>query len=113
MKRLVALAGLILLTGCTSSTDDIFVVRQSANGSAGAYWEYELSCSGVLEEIDYQTTRNALNFGPGYKQEWTFQATGEGEVTINWLAYEGDSLVQDKCYSQTYLVDGDGIILLA
>lgn len=95
-----------MLTACGSSPNDTLVVSQNANGSSGEHWEYALSCEGVLTEVSYETTRNPLNFGPGYSQEWTFKSASAGEVTIHWTAYESDTdIVEDKCYSATYIVD--------
>lgn len=110
MKRniLYIALGTLLLTACDSSPNDTLVISQNANGSSGEYWEYECSCEGVLTEISYEETRNPLNLGPGYSQQWTFAAEAAGEVTIYWTAYEsGTDISEDKCYSVTYIVDED------
>lgn len=85
------------------------LLTQSANGSSGSYWEYSLSTENVIKEKQYYESRNPLNFGPGYKQNWLFEVIGEGEVTIYWIAYEGgNSINQSKSYTLTYNFDKNG-----
>ena len=95
----------ILLTGCKKSDNKLHFI-QDANGSRGQKWEYEMYPEGILEEVDYYTSRFFLNFGPGYNQNWVFEPIGQGEVTINWNCYHsGNSLDESECYSLTYRVD--------
>lgn len=83
------------------------ILSQKANSSSGSYWEYELSNTSVIEEIDYYTSRFPFNFA-GYEQHWKFRVIGEGEVTIHWLAYDGGDYSADKSYSETYIFDSRG-----
>lgn len=115
MKRALLIIAVlpIALTpaACESSPRNRITISQNANGSSGEHWEYELSCDNVLREVKYQTHRSPLNFGPGYEEQWIFEAVAEGEVTIRWTAYEGgEHIMEDKCYSAVYNVDADGNI---
>ncbi len=104
------LSGCTALTACggTSSEQQMMTFTQSANSSSGSYWEYELSTDTILVETDYHESKSPLNFGPGYTQHWTFEIMNAGEVTIHWLAYEGDSYKESDSYSTTYVFDADG-----
>lgn len=84
------------------------ILSQKANSSSGSYWEYELSTDTVINEIEYYESKFPLNVGPGYAQNWRFEVIGEGEITIKWLAYEGDSYKESDSYSITYLFDDEG-----
>ena len=105
--QIVAILFVVLLTGCESMPKSQLTISQSANGSSGEYWEYEFSCDGVLKELSYETSQNIFNFGPGYTESWTFEAVGEGEVTLTWYAYENGGLVLNDSYSVTYCIDKD------
>lgn len=96
-----------MLSSCSTSKNgsETFTLSQTANGSSGSYWEYTLSTDNVIKEIDYYETSI---IGPGYRQYWIFEITGEGEVTINWLAYEGDSYSEKNSYGITYFFDDEG-----
>lgn len=114
MKRynriITALLLCSMLTACgdTAANQSKIEFTQSANSSSGSYWEYTLSTDDILVETDYQTSKSPLNFGPGYKQHWTFEIMQAGEVTIEWLAYEGDSYKESDSYSVTYVFDDNG-----
>lgn len=84
------------------------LLTQSANSSSGLYWEYSLSTEKVIKEKQYYESRNPLNFGSGYKQNWLFEVIGEGEVTIYWIAYSGSSIDKSKSYTLTYDFDENG-----
>lgn len=90
----------VILSSCSSS--DTIAFTQKANGSAGHYWEYELSNNDILQEISYTQTQI---FPPGYTQHWTFQVLGEGDVTIHWIAYKGGDISEKDSYSITYHFD--------
>lgn len=92
----------------SSSSQSEIEFTQSANSSSGSYWEYELSTDNVLIETEYYTSKFPLNLGSGYKQHWTFEIINSGEVTIEWLAYEGDSYKESASYSMTYVFDDNG-----
>lgn len=98
---------MLVLSSCSTSKNgsETFTLSQTANGSSGSYWEYTLSTDNVIKEIDYYETSI---IGPGYRQYWTFEITGKGEVTINWLAYEGDTYTDKYSYSVTYYFDENG-----
>lgn len=84
------------------------LLSQSANSSSGSYWTYELSTEDIIREKQYYESKFPLNFGSGYKQNWIFEITGEGEVTVNWIAYSGDSIDIKKSYNITYYFENDG-----
>ena len=82
----------------------ILHVKQSANGSSGTFWKYELSTENVIQEKKYYTTQF---LGSGYTQHWIFEIIGEGEVTIHWLAYTYGDYTESKSYSTTYWIGED------
>ena len=82
----------------------ILHVKQSANGSSGTFWKYELSTDDILREQKYYTTQF---LGSGYTQHWNFEIIGEGEVTIHWLAYTYGDYTEAKSYSTTYRISED------
>lgn len=88
--------------------DDEVLLSQSANSSNGSYWTYELSTEDIIREKQYYESRFPLNFGPGYQQNWIFEIIDEGEVTIHWIAYSGDSINLKKSYNITYYFKNDG-----
>ncbi len=45
------------------------------------------------------TSKFPVNFGAGYKQHWIFEMIGAGEVTIDWLAYEGDAYIKKATHT--------------
>jgi len=94
--------------GDSASNQSEIEFTQSANSSSGSFWEYKLSTDNILVEIDYYTSKFPINLGPGYKQHWTFEIINSGEVTIEWLAYEGDSYKESTSYNMTYVFDDDG-----
>lgn len=99
----------LMVSGCQDQYLSCIKLSQSANGSSGEHWKYELSCDNVLIEVGYET--NSFMFGPVYEQQWTFAAGAPGEVTISWIAFEsGINVVKSKCYSETYHVDNEGNI---
>lgn len=99
-----------IFSACVDSASDRSEIEftQNANSSSGSYWEYQLSTDSILAETDYHTSKFPINFGPGYKQHWTFEIINPGEVTIEWLAYEGDSYKESNSYSITYIFDDNG-----
>lgn len=99
---------MFILCSCTKEKSNEVMFRQSANSSSGSYWEYSLSNENVLQETEYTTSTFFLNFGPGYQQNWTFEVIGAGEVTIDWLAYQGSFYDEEASYSVTYIFDNDG-----
>lgn len=109
---IVMLIGAVVFIFSTYDNEDnkskTIEFTRNANSSDGSYWEYELSTDTVITEVDYYTSKFPLNFGSGYKQHWTFEAIGEGEVTISWIAYEGDTYDEKHSYSVTYSVDSKG-----
>ena len=104
-KRLLCiLLGVSLLAACNGSSDNTIIVSHTVNGSMGENWEYEMSNDNVLREADYKSDSLFPLFGT--KHTWTFEAIGEGEVTIYWTAFEcGNEVIEDECYSVTYTVD--------
>ena len=107
MKKCCYLQLLIILTVIFSSCSSTGTIEftQNANGSAGHFWKYELSNHDILQEISYTQTQI---FPPGYKQHWTFQVLGEGDVTIHWIAYKYGDLSEKDAYSITYHFDENG-----
>lgn len=103
-KTLYILLGICLLCSCGNSTRSTIVISHTTNGSMGENWEYELSNNTVLQEVGHSSASLFPLFGT--KDEWTFKAIASGEVTIYWTAYEsGNEIVEDECYSVTYIVD--------
>lgn len=95
---------MIIFSSC--STSETIEFTQKANGSAGNFWEYELSNNDIIQEISYTETQVFLS--PGYRQNWTFNILNEGDVTIQWLAYKGGSLSEKDSYSITYHFEENG-----
>lgn len=81
---------------------------QQANGSSGTYWNYSISTNTVISEKEYYETRSPISFGPGYTENWIFEIIGEGDVTIQWLAYKGGTLSETDSYSITYRFEENG-----
>lgn len=81
---------------------------QQANNSNGTYWNYSLSTNTIISEKEYYETHSPLNFGPGYTENWIFDIIGDGDVTIQWLAYKGGSLSEKDSYSITYHFEENG-----
>ncbi len=105
---LIACAAAAALTRNQEEKAFEVVFSQKANSSSGSCWEYELSTDTVIKEIEYYTSKFPLNFGPGYTQNWRFEIIGKGEVTVKWLAYQGDDYQEKSSYSVTYYFDNDG-----
>ena len=106
-KRLFCiLIGTSLLAACDSSANNTLIISHTANGSMGENWKYEMSTDEVLRESDHKSASQFPVFGA--KHTWTFEAIGAGEVTLYWTAYEsGNEIVEDECYSVTYIVDNN------
>lgn len=106
-KRLFCiLIGTSLLAACNSTADNTLIISHTTNGSMGENWKYEMSTDKVLREADYKSASQFPVFGT--KHTWTFEAIGAGEVTLYWTAYEsGNEIVEDECYSVTYIVDNN------
>lgn len=81
---------------------------QKANSSSGAYWDYSLSTNTVISEKEHYETRFPLNFGPGYTENWIFEIMDEGNVTIQWLAYQGGFLSEKDSYCITSHFEKNG-----
>ena len=120
-KRLLVL--IIVLAGFTAAAVILFIINngqkydkhhikisQKANSSSGQYWEYKMSNETVLKEID-RYDWSLFPLSSHYDQVWVFEPIGQGEVTINWLVYQGSWLNEKKSYSVTYEVDGEEIRL--
>lgn len=104
---IAAFSAAIILTSC-GKDDKRLYCSQNANGSAGDHWGCELVPDGILNEVDYYTTRSPFNFGPGYKENWVFEPMGQGEVTINWTAYTGGNHIDENAsFYVVYTVDDD------
>ena len=113
MKRTVSLLlfvllSVVFLTSCNSDNDRYVRFIKNANGSSGSYWEYELDRDDIIRETEYKEDRSFLNFGPGYRQKWTFEIIGQGEVRINWIAYEGGTYSQKDSFTEIFTFDEDG-----
>ncbi len=113
MKKIYLIIFLFLIASvytCSNSTckNKEVLLSQSANSSSGLYWTYELSTEGIISEKQYYESKFPLNFGPGYKQNWIFEVIGEGEVTVNWIAYSGSSINLKSSYNVTYYFESDG-----
>lgn len=113
MKKIYLIIFLFLIASvytCSNSTckNKEVLLSQSANSSSGLYWTYELSTEGIISEKQYYESKFPLNFGPGYKQNWIFEVIGEGEVTVNWIAYSGSSINLKRSYNVTYYFESDG-----
>lgn len=86
------------------SKDKHLYFSHYASGSAGEYWEYELSTNEVIKETKHYRS------GLGNNYHWVFAPIGEGNVTINWKLYEsgGSNLNESESYSITYYFDEFG-----
>ena len=86
------------------SNDKQLYFSHYASGSAGEYWEYELSTSEVIKENKHYRS------GLGNNYHWVFTPIGEGNVTINWKLYEagGPKYNKTESYSVTYYFDEFG-----
>ncbi len=86
------------------SNDKQLYFSHYASGSAGEYWEYELSTSEVIKETKHYRS------GLGNNYHWVFAPIGEGNVTIRWKLYEsgGSNLNESESYSITYYFDEFG-----
>lgn len=86
------------------SNDKQLYFSHYASGSAGEYWEYELSTSEVIKETKHYRS------GLGYNYHWVFTPIGEGNVTIDWKLYEAGGRNQNitESYSITYYFDESG-----
>ena len=86
------------------SNDKQLYFSHYASGSAGEYWEYELSTNEVIKETDHYRS------GLGNNYHWVFTPIGEGNVTIRWKMYEsgGSNLNESESYSITYYFDESG-----
>lgn len=75
-----------------------------ASGSAGEYWEYELSTNEVIKETNHYRS------GLGNNYHWVFTPIGEGKVTIYWKLYDSGGLNynENESYSITYYFDKFG-----
>lgn len=99
---LCVVVGGIILVVCIKRYPTRLYIKQSSSGSAGKYWNYELSTDEVIKEIKYE--KNFL----GTEQSWTFEQIGAGEVTITWKAYESGVYYEPNSYGITYYFNDQG-----
>lgn len=105
VRIILVILMLLTLTACADKDNKIYC-SQNANHSLGAEWKYEIMPADILKETDHYERRSPFNCGPGYSQHWVFEPIGQGEVTINWISYEGgNDVVESECYYVVYNVD--------
>ena len=63
---------------------DKIYVELCSNPTTGFEWSYEMSGDAALQEEDHDFEEPEVNLpGAAGKETWTFEATKEGETTIN------------------------------
>jgi predicted secreted protein len=100
---LVLISGIIFAVYLNKNPDkpNTFEIQKTANHSSGTYWTAELLTENIVRPPEY-SEQNAL--GSGYTQVWSFEIINPGEFSVYWEYYEGDKLVQDKSYTETYAI---------
>ncbi|MBQ7765989.1 MAG: protease inhibitor I42 family protein [Lachnospiraceae bacterium] len=97
--------GILIIYGQSSMAKDkkslTFYLPRST--SYASNWNYELSDSGILKEVESRRYRSVSK----YYDYWMFEPINSGEVTIYFIAQYQTEEVKEDSFSITYYVNED------
>lgn len=99
----VAATAILIVQSKRPRTGDV-MFKMPANSSSGEYYEYTFDRDDILREVDRYSKSDLIVFQASV-DVWEFDIIGEGELTVNWTATQGGSVVRPKCFTEIYRVE--------